>query len=815
MTAAHGLGQRLLFGTAVTLVVALELMALVNVFMWRRAPDFGWIPSPALGGDVVGFTTAWGQTSGLRWGDRILSINGQTFTTADERNALIDFEIGGVTTYSIVREAKPLTVRVTTQEVGLRRALYQSGVIWLVGAVFASLGILVFLMKPYVSASWAFLTMTLLAGPFISYASPTYFYRPDWLHSVSILALPLVPAGVLHLAVAFPQERRLFSKRPWLIAVFYLLSFGLAILSRSYGPRSPYVPYWLQLASYAYLALALLVFAASTFQSYFRGRTVAVRLQSLVILTGILIALMIPVFQNLTVLLFRISLFTNLIVTYLALFLFFPASIGYAIVRHDLFEISTLVRRTYGYLLSTATVISAYAVVVLLLNLTVGPTAASESRVFPLAFSLGVVFTFQPLHRRSQSFVDRVFYRRTYDYRKTIMDVSEAMTTILDPSVIQRTLLGSVVREMSLENGVLLLPDGQSGSFEVQGVESGDDELKIPQRLESVNRLSKRLRDEGRAVFRHDIDVDPRYAPERELLEETFQRFDSSVFIPMTLKDELKGILSLGSKKSGRMFTAEDLDLLRTMVNQSVIALENGRLFDDLAASLKENQILESIKSHLSKFVPKTVQDLIEESPEAPSLEKRETDLSVLFCDITGYTLMSAKLPLDKVNSLVERYFGAFLDEIIAQGGDVNETAGDGLMVLFRDEDPTKHARAALRAGLRIQYRTVEINAERVSEQYPIEMHVGINSGTAAVGATKIEGLGSTRYTYTASGPTTNIAARLAAKGEAEMVIVSEETRSRLGDEFDFDDLGPQSLKNVEQPMRAYRIWAAKASRGL
>lgn len=70
---------------------------------------------------------------------------------------------------------------------------------------------------------------------------------------------------------------------------------------------------------------------------------------------------------------------------------------------------------------------------------------------------------------------------------------------------------------------------------------------------------------------------------------------------------------------------------------------------------------------------------LIEESPEAPSLEKREIDCSVLFADITGYTRLSAQLELDQVNQLVERYFGAFLDEILSRGGDVNETAGDGL----------------------------------------------------------------------------------------------------------------------------------------
>lgn len=61
-------------------------------------------------------------------------------------------------------------------------------------------------------------------------------------------------------------------------------------------------------------------------------------------------------------------------------------------------------------------------------------------------------------------------------------------------------------------------------------------------------------------------------------------------------------------------------------------------------------------------------------------------------------------------------------------------------------------------------------------------------------------------WTYTASGPTTNVAARLAALAEGEGVIISEETRTRIEDGFDLDDLGPQSLKNVSEPIRAYRL---------
>ena len=238
-----------------------------------------------------------------------------------------------------------------------------------------------------------------------------------------------------------------------------------------------------------------------------------------------------------------------------------------------------------------------------------------------------------------------------------------------------------------------------------------------------------------------------------------------------------------------------------------VAALEKRRSRRGLEASLGRIHILESVKSSLAKFVPRIVQDLIEQSPEAPALDKRETDVSVLFVDITGYTRLSAEMEPEQINRLVERYFGAFLDEILRCGGDVNETAGDGLMVIFQDNDPARHARSAVLAAIGIARRTRELNEELRDTSQPIVMHVGINSGVASVGATRIEGMAGTRWTYTASGPTTNIAARLAALSHDGALVISEETRRRIGDEFQAEDMGPQSLKNVATPMRTFRIF--------
>jgi class 3 adenylate cyclase len=157
---------------------------------------------------------------------------------------------------------------------------------------------------------------------------------------------------------------------------------------------------------------------------------------------------------------------------------------------------------------------------------------------------------------------------------------------------------------------------------------------------------------------------------------------------------------------------------------------------------------------------------------------------------------------------MVERYFGSFLDEILKRGGDVNETAGDGLMVIFQEPDPRQHARAAVKTALGILRRTHEINAKLAELAEPIALHVGVNTGVATVGATKIEGRAGTRWVYTASGSVTNVAARLAALAEGGTVMVGAETRNRLDGEFPFEALGERRLRNVEQPVSVYRLAA-------
>lgn len=227
----------------------------------------------------------------------------------------------------------------------------------------------------------------------------------------------------------------------------------------------------------------------------------------------------------------------------------------------------------------------------------------------------------------------------------------------------------------------------------------------------------------------------------------------------------------------------------------------------NLRESMKRVELLEQVKGELSKFVPESVKKLLERNPEATELEKTEKDVSVLFLDIAGYTRLAEEMDPKQLNRLVQAYFSSFLEIIHDHQGDVNETAGDGLMVIFQsDRSPIEHTINATRAAFTIQRRVAELNEEFAGVFQPVFLHMGVNSGLAWVGATKLASSAGSRWTFTASGPVTNLAARIAGQAGEGEILVSAATAERIKGRFVLEDAGERSLKNVAGPVRLCRV---------
>lgn len=274
---------------------------------------------------------------------------------------------------------------------------------------------------------------------------------------------------------------------------------------------------------------------------------------------------------------------------------------------------------------------------------------------------------------------------------------------------------------------------------------------------------------------------------------------DFSARAPVASRDEIGEL--------GEAFNDMTARLARAHTDLASKNTELAAALHNLQESRQRLEVLEQVKGELAKFVPESVKKMLEQNPNATELEKRNAEVSVLFLDISGYTKLSEQLEPKKLNQLVQTYFSNFLEIIQTHHGDINETAGDGLMVIFQsDPAAPEHALNTTRAAFAIRQRVAKLNEEYGGVFPPVQLHMGINTGEALVGATKLGATAGQRWTFTATGPTTNLAARIAGSTEEGEIVVGPVTAERIRSHFVLESLGERSFKNVSHPIRVYRV---------
>ena len=204
---------------------------------------------------------------------------------------------------------------------------------------------------------------------------------------------------------------------------------------------------------------------------------------------------------------------------------------------------------------------------------------------------------------------------------------------------------------------------------------------------------------------------------------------------------------------------------------------------------------VEQVRDHYANFVPDLVRRLVAENPDAPERGKEEQDAAFIFVDICGYTKLSATIPSDALARLVERYFSAFLDKIHHFDGEIGGTSGDGLLAIYHRIDPLSHSRLAAETALSLLDVTAALNAGGSGP--PVAVHMGISSGSAAVGTTRFEGLRGVRWVFTAEGFVLNLGSRIANLAEAGQIFVCPESARRLSGRFPIRPVGRHRLRNI------------------
>ncbi len=192
----------------------------------------------------------------------------------------------------------------------------------------------------------------------------------------------------------------------------------------------------------------------------------------------------------------------------------------------------------------------------------------------------------------------------------------------------------------------------------------------------------------------------------------------------------------------------------------------------------------------------------------SPGLEERKV-VTVLFCDLVGFTAASEQADPEDVRARISPYFARLRQEIERYGGTVEKFIGDAVMAVFGA--PVAHeddAERAVRAGLGILEAMAELNAE--DSTLALQVRVGINTGEAvvAIGPGRAEGEGFI------TGDVVNTASRLQGVAPVNGIGCSETTYRQTERVFDFDELEPVTVKGKTEALRLYRPLQAHARFG-
>ncbi|MCB1229047.1 MAG: adenylate/guanylate cyclase domain-containing protein [Verrucomicrobiae bacterium] len=174
-------------------------------------------------------------------------------------------------------------------------------------------------------------------------------------------------------------------------------------------------------------------------------------------------------------------------------------------------------------------------------------------------------------------------------------------------------------------------------------------------------------------------------------------------------------------------------------------------------ALIREAAIRESRRNRLARYFSPGVAELIEDRDDPG--EGESCEISVLFCDIRGFTSLSENLDASEVVQLLNDFHGHMVDEIFRFGGTLDKYLGDGLLAWFNAPVPqTDHALRAVRCALAMVERLEVLNAERETDgKPPLKIGIGLHAGAAVVG-----NIGAAhRREFTAIGDTVNVASRL------------------------------------------------------
>lgn len=282
-------------------------------------------------------------------------------------------------------------------------------------------------------------------------------------------------------------------------------------------------------------------------------------------------------------------------------------SIAYAILRHRLMDIEFVIKKGFVFSVLTASIIGIYSFLLFLGQNIFQSTLGVNQWIAAILTALAIAVGYQPLENIITNLTNQYFFRKKYDYQKTLKDSSEAMNLLTDIDRLVRLTTRIVARRMELEETSTLVFDESKHKYFVKAAEGKSKELlgttysdnfELFKHLFSTKQIL--LKDEVVNTLNSKL-IMPDERKRLTTIRKEMDKLHAQICVPSITRGKYMGnklvaVFILGAKKSGDLYTNEDIQLLSTLSNQAAVAVENALMYSDL---MKQFQELKETKDQL------------------------------------------------------------------------------------------------------------------------------------------------------------------------------------------------------------------------
>ena len=549
-----------------------------------------------------------GFRAGLHSQDILTAVNNHSLHRLSDLDRVL-YRVGpyGNAMYSVTRSGIPLDPVLVIPEPADRSVQHAQRVI---GLIYLAIGVYVLFRRWTAPRATHFYLFCLVS--FALYALK-YTGQLDALDTTvywgNVLAEALQPALFLHFALIFPEERLRKLGRRWLLPVIYTPGaavLALRVYARINWEATGLLQHRLDQVGTAYDAVFYLLATALFLRSYARANTPLLRQQLKWLTRGTLLAVL-P-FTLLNAIPFLFDLRIPAVLTRLAglSLIFLPLTFSWAIVRYRLMDTDLIFKRGVAYTLATGLLLGAYFGTIAIIAELVHTRMPESVREWGLGIAIvATAAVFDPLKRRIQDWVDRVFDRQRYDYRKALIEFGRGLNAETD----LRALLSSIVERLPrtlLVARVAVFLAGDNGRMRLAASHGLPSELRVPAGTDplSLGFLDFNHNDGHSHIFLENAQQ-ALHLPEEE--RRTAALLDLNYYLPCRVQDgsttRTIAVIGLGRTVGGDFLSSEDVELLESLASYIGIALQNASLYTRLESKISEFERLKEFNENIVESI--------------------------------------------------------------------------------------------------------------------------------------------------------------------------------------------------------------------